>query len=64
MEMNRFAGIVGSYTISAITFLESINWIGAVTGLAGATLTLTMALKTWEEYRTVRLNRQKLEKGS
>lgn len=62
MEMNRFAGIVGSYTISAISFLESINWIGGLTGVAGATLTLAMALKTWEEYRTARIKRQKLEK--
>lgn len=64
MEVNRLAGIVGSYTISAITFLEQINWIGAITGIAGATLTLTMALKTWEEYRIVKLNREKLEKGN
>lgn len=60
--MNRYVaetvGILSSYSMSALTFINEINLIGIITAFAGATLTMVLALKNYRQAEGIRLDNE------
>jgi hypothetical protein len=61
-KINAAVGQVGAYFLSVVSFGEGVNWLGAITGLSGAALTLATAYKFFEDARFRDAERKKLER--
>lgn len=61
-RINAAISQLGAYFLSTISVLEGVNWLAAITGTAGALLTLASAYKQYQDARHRKLEADKLHK--
>lgn len=61
-KLNTAVSQLGAYFLSTISVLEGVNWLAAITGMAGAALTGASAYKMYQDARYRKLEADKLRK--